>query len=155
VTGGTAGYGIAADPATANVFVTGQATNGFFISAYGPTGGALWSKTYGHMGDAGYGIAVDGGGNLALTGACGSVDWLGNYIYSTGAGYFVASFTTAGAYRWNVQASAGQSYGYGVAFDPLGHVLTGGSFYDTVDFGGLSATTGAGIFNAFIAQYTK
>src|SRR5262249_29635396 len=78
VTSGTAGYGIVADPTTANIFVTGQGSSGFFLNAYDPNGGALWNYTLGNSGNAGYAIAVDGSGNLALTGNCGYVGWACN-----------------------------------------------------------------------------
>ena len=155
VLAGSAGYGIAVDMSTGNVFVTGQGGAGFFVNGYDASGNALWAKTYGNSGDVGYAIAADGGGNVALTGICGSVDWQGNYMYSNGSGYFVASLTTSGVFRWKLQSNDYACYGYGISFDSLNHVVTGGTFQFTADFGGISATSGSGVYNAFVAQYLQ
>ena len=129
---------------------------GLFLAAYDPSGNYQWAKAWGGSGDTGYAITVDSNSNLALTGlSTGTVDFSGSGIPMSGTGYFLANFTTSGSFRWAVRGNDSQSWGYAVGFDPLGHVLTGGSFYSTCNFGGLSATAGSGDYNLFVAQYTK
>jgi hypothetical protein len=174
VLGGTAGNGIAADPITGNVLVTGGFTGsvdfgsgtaittpwggngGWFVAAYDPSGNYQWAKAYGTSGDEGYAITADGSGNLALTGtALGLIDFTGSGITMPGTGFLLANFTTSGSFRWAKRSNNSQSRGEGLSFDPLGRVVAGGYFYSTTDFGGISATAGSGDYNAFIAPYSK
>lgn len=167
--------GIAVDPNTTNLFVTGSFTGsvdfglgaittpwggngGFFVAAYNASGTInLWTRAYGVSGDVGSAIAVDASGNLALTGyGVGDTDFLGNGMPTSGGGWFVANFTTSGAFRW-AQRVANRSGGGGVAYDSLGHLLVGGwlgAYGSTFDFGGISIT-GQSPGDGFVVQYTK
>jgi len=176
VLGGTAGNGIATDTNTGNIFVTGEFSGsvnlgggslstldngGIFLAAYDPSGNWLWNKAYGASGDSGMAVSVDRNGNLALTGRANSgLDLAGTGAYNPGNGYFIASFGSSGnsapACRWSKRSSGtGFSIGSGVAFDSLGHIVTGGSFYLTADFGGISVTPPYGNYDGFVAQYMQ
>jgi hypothetical protein len=169
----SAGNGIAVEASTGNVFVTGSfsgsadfggglmttpmgGNGGIYVAAYGPTGAYRWAKAYGASGDQGLAVKVDASGNLAVTGAAaGLIDFTGTGIYTSGQGYFLANLTTAGAYRWSKRATVASGYGSSAAFDSAGHLLVGGCFQGTVDFGGISATAVAGYTDGFVVQYTK
>ncbi len=165
---GGAGNGVATDPATGNIFVTGG-NAGIYLSAYDPSGQTnLWTKTTGSGTDSGTAVAVDANGNLVLTGKAADAinfgTWPQNpWMYGNGQpNVFVAAFTVSGnsppTYRWTKvtgASSTGSSGGTGIALDSLGHVLVGGFFTATVDFGGISATTTGGYNAAFLAQYSK
>ncbi|TAL00568.1 MAG: hypothetical protein EPO07_09525 [Verrucomicrobia bacterium] len=154
--GGTAGFGIAADPVTSKVFVTGS-SGGFFLNAYDSAGNPLWSKVNGGSGDEGRAITVDASGNVAITGHSSQMLDFGDGIYRGGGYLFVANYTTAGGFRWAKRANT--NTGTGIAFDSLGHVLAtgnfGGSLALTVDFGGVSASVGMGVTDGFVVEYTK
>ena len=166
-----AGNAVATDPNTGNIFVTGGFSGSVdfgggpistlggggavFLAAYDPSGSYLWAKCYG--GEAGHAVSVDGNGNLALAGKCdGAIDWQGTGLYTPVYGFFVATFTTSGTYRWaKCAGGSGTGCGNGVAFDSLGHVITAGWFEGTTDFGGVSATASGAYPSAFTVQYSK
>ncbi|TAL00326.1 MAG: PKD domain-containing protein [Verrucomicrobia bacterium] len=154
--GGTAGFGIAADPITSKVFVTGS-SGGFFLNAYDSSGNLLWSKSNGGSGDEGRAVTVDASGNVAMTGHSSQMLDFGDGIYVGGGYFFVANYTTTGTFRWAKRANT--NTGTGIAFDSLGHVLTTGSFGGslalTVDFGGVFASVGMGVTDGFVVEYTK
>lgn len=155
VPGGGAGNGVAVEGATGNIFVTGQG-GGIFLSAYNSTGGLLWSKVYSSTSTAGQAVAVDGSGNVAMTGlASGVLDFKGDGSYTFSGSYFVASYTTAGVYRWASRPSPSGGVGMGIAYDSTGHLLTAGNFTATADFGGLAISAGSGATDGFLVQYTK
>jgi len=171
--GNNSGYGIVTDPGTGNVFVTGGftgsvdlgggamttpwgGTGGLFVAAYDASGTYQWAKVYGGNGDTGYAIAVDGSGNLALAGSArGTIDFTSSGVPMSGTGFLLANFTTSGTFRWAKRSNQSQSWGYGVGFDSLGHVVAGGSFYNTADFGGISGAASGGAYNVFVGQYMK
>src|SRR5262245_4747041 len=105
-------------------------------------------------------IAVDANGYLAVTGnASSGINFGDGWLPAGGPNYWVASFTIDGSSppvcRWAKGASGGSSFGMGIAFDTLGHILTVGIIKDTVDFGGRTAA-GPGLTGAaFVAQYNK
>jgi len=173
-------HGIATDPTTGNVLVTGgflgtmDFGNGsvasgtgmtMFLAAYNSSGSNLWAKAWGGdapgSGDMGYAVKIDGTGNLALTGQYNSwMDFNRDGLEDAGgSGYFVASFAVTGnsapVYRWAKRSSTGNGVGYGVAFDSAGHVFSAGSFTGGLDPGGILATDPARGTAAFAAQYTK
>jgi hypothetical protein len=156
--GGTAVYGVTTDPNTGNIAMTGDAggtvnfgggTNTFsssegYIAGYGTSGNYLYQFFIPPTGGSsqGGGIAIDGSGNVALAGtATGWFDF-GNGAYVYARGSFVATYTISGTsapvYRW-AQPTTNAGYGTSVAFDGMGHVLTGGQ---------------AG-YNGFLTQYSK
>jgi hypothetical protein len=155
--GGSAGNGITTDPITGNVFVTGQGSAGFFLNAYDASGNQLWAYANGTSGDTGLAVSVDGNGNLALTGQSNTTLNFGTG-WMFGSGWFVVEFTASGnlppVFRWAKRANS-QSWGCGVGYDSVGHLLVTGNFETTaIDFGGISLTPG-GYIDTFLVQYTK
>src|SRR6185436_4506487 len=111
-TGSDIGFGIGVD-ASGNVLVIGQfqgtvdfgggslisaGGTDIFIAKYSSSGAHLWSIRFGGTGnDVGYGIAVQGNGDMALTGYFGNygspVDFGGGPLTSAGGpDIFVAKF---------------------------------------------------------------
>ena len=166
--------GLAVDTA-ANVYVTGyfRGTIDFgggplsvpfttdldvFIAKLDGTGGHLWSKNFTNDGnERGYGIAVDGSGNVAITGSfSNTVDFGGGPLTSPNAmtDVFVARFTSTGAHSWSKRFGSleGSETGNAVAMDSSGNVVVAGQFVNPVDLGG--GTLGAlGGSDAFVAKY--
>lgn len=141
VASGTAGYGIAADASTGNVFVTGGFSGsvdfggglitsdwngGIFIVGYDSSGNYLWAKAYGQPGDSGYGIVADGNGHLAVADYdSGGIDFGGTGMYSSWN--YLMCFTVSGNSAPVFQWAANNSTASGVAFDSAGHVLVAGA----------------------------
>jgi hypothetical protein len=178
--GGTLGEdarGVAVD-AAGDVFVTGQFLGSinfggldlpsagfediFLAKLSGPSGNHVWSKRLGSSSapDAGYGVAVDGAGNVAITGFfAGSVNFGGGAILAQVYDIFVAKYDSAGNYisarRFGDPAGLFDSqYGDGIAMSSSGTVFITGHFLGTLDFGaGGSATSifGGGS-DAFLAN---
>ena len=124
-----AGYGIAVD-GSGNVYVTGQAnattaTAAYvFIAKYNSAGTIQWQRSLDNAGtsDYGYGIAVDGSGNVYVTGQA-------NASTSTAAYVFIAKYDTTGVIQWQVvlDNSGVTDAGYGIAVDGSGNVYVTGS----------------------------
>jgi PKD repeat protein len=129
-----------------------------FVAKLDPAGNHLWSKNFTNDGnERGYAIAVDGGGNVAVTGYFSNgVNFGGTTLMSLNAmtDIFVARFTTAGVHSWSKRfgASDGSESGYGVVMDSSGNVLVTGYALKAVDFGGGSLTALGGT-DAFVAKY--
>jgi cysteine-rich repeat protein len=128
-----------------------------FIAKYWPNGDYIWSKTIGGSGtDSAYGVAVDGVGNILVTGEFQqSVDFGGTVLTSTGSrDIFVAKYSASGVLDWakSFGGTTGDS-GRGVAADALGNVFITGYFYNTVNFGGGSLTS-AGSGDIFVAKFS-
>jgi hypothetical protein len=137
------GYGIAVD-ASGNVYITGYtASSGaggqdVLIAKYDTSGTIQWQRTLGGASnDFGNGIAVDGSGNVYITGITGS----------SGAGGFdvlIAKYDTSGAIQWQrTLGGASTDYGYGIAVDGSGNVYVTGS----------TNSSGAGNNDVLIAKY--
>jgi hypothetical protein len=171
--GGEAGSGVAVD-GSGNVVVTGffsgptiafgatTLTNAggdeFFVAKLTPTGAWQWATGAGSIrSDYGFGVAVDGSGNVVVT---GSID--GTAIFGTttltNAGQediFVAKLTPAGAWQWATGAGgSGGDGGHGVAVDGSGSVVVTGSFSSPTITFGPNTLTNAGIANIFVAKLT-
>jgi uncharacterized delta-60 repeat protein len=113
-----------------NVIVTGYAWNGTnwdcYTAKYASANGALlWDRRYdgpGNGGDTGYAVAVDGGGNVVVTGdSTGTVG---------GSDYYTAKYSAAdGALLWERRYN-GPDNDYdtsrAVAVDPQGNVVVTG-----------------------------
>lgn len=106
------------------------------------------------------GMAVDGSGNLYVTGAFdGTIDFdpgTGTANLTGAIDVFTAKFTSAGALAWvKAWGSTGADYGNSVAVDGDGNVYTVGTFRSTVDFdpgAGTFNLTAAGTYDAFISK---
>lgn len=141
------------DPASGtsfNLVNTGIASD-IFVSKLNSNGNFLWAKAMGGVSsaDVGFGIAVDGTGNVYTTGSFqGTVDFdPGTGTFNlTSAGnedIFISKLYSNGDFAW-VKGIGGNSvdYGYDVFVDRLGAVYTIGYFQGTADF-----DPGSGTYN--------
>jgi len=171
------GYGIACDPTTGNIVVTGgfsgtadfgggavtSTAEAVYLAGYDTSGNFLWVRTYGGAAgnSQGNSVKIDANGNLAMTGAKAGAWNVGGTINFNG-GVFVHVYAISGnaapTLTWSKLpgANTGSSQGNGIAFDGQGHVLVTGWFASgTVDFGGMSATTAGNTQYGFVTEYTK
>ena len=112
-----------------------------FVSTYAPTGAALWSKCLGGVlgGGTGRAVAVDGNGNVFVTGKfSGTVDFGTGRLTSAGADdVFLAKYTAAGDPVWSKAFGGAMSdVGNGVAVDSGGDVVLIGTAGGGSNFGG-------------------
>ena len=181
--GGTVGRAIAVD-GLGNVYTTGSFTgttdfdpgsgvfnltsagsSDVFVSKLSSTGSLTWADRMGGSGtDVGYGIAVDGSGNVYTTGYfSGTADFdPGTGVFNlTSAGsddVFVSKLSSAGGFVWaDRMGGSGIDSGFGIAVDGLGNVYTTGYFSGTADFDpGTSVfnLTSAGSTDVFVSKLT-
>lgn len=121
-----------------------------------PSGGHLWSKRYGDgANQAMSGVAIDGNGNVLLTGGFeGSINFGGGALNSqSGYDLFVAKLDPSGnttfAKRYGAAGVTIESYS--VAAGPLGEVVFAGPVTGNIDFGGGVLSAG-GNADAFIVR---
>ena len=121
----------------------------------------LWSQGFGGgFLDIGLGIAVDGDGNVLVTGQFrDTVDFGGGPITSLGGDdIFVAKFDAGGTHVWSHGfGSFTRDKGLGVSVDADGNVLVTGSFAShhgigTIDFGG-GPIVSSGKSDLFVAKF--
>jgi hypothetical protein len=129
-----------------------------FLASFTEAGAHRWSQRFGGAsGEEGRSVALDGSGNVYLTGVFGgTVNFGGGALTSAGGlDIFLASYTSAGAHRWSERFGGGDfDRGWGVTVDDSGNVSLTGSFADTVDFccGGL---TSAGATDIFLLHWVE
>jgi uncharacterized delta-60 repeat protein len=139
------GYGIAIDSGD-NVYVTGSTDSqgagsvDIVIVKYNSSGTIQWQRTLGGAStDVGYGIAIDSGDNVYITG----------YTFSQGAGngdILIAKYNSAGTIQWQrTLGGASIDVGYGIAID------SGDNVYIT----GYTFSQGAGNGDILIAKYNS
>lgn len=165
------GYNVAAD-GSGNVLVSGYywgdvdfgggtltsaGDYDVFVAKFDSTGTHIWSKRFGDASQqAGYGLAVDGVGNVLLAGYIfGTVDFGGGTLTAPGSNndIFVAKFDPAGNHVWSQNfGDADPQFGYGIAVEPGGDAVVTGGFQGTVDFGG-GPITSAGGYDVFVAKF--
>lgn len=100
-------------------------------------------------------VAVDGGGNVIVTGSfAGTIDFGGGTLTSAGGtDIFLAKLDVDGRHVWSWRFGDGQNQaGNGVAVDGAGGVYLTGFFSGTVDFGG-GALASAGSRDVFVARF--
>ena len=139
-----------------------------FFAKYDAAGNYVWAKRLGGTGyDQGTSLALDGSGNLLLSGFfSGTADFDpgDNTANLTSAGFpqdiFLAKYDASGNYVWAIgmggtDADAGAS----LALDGTGNVYVAGVFINTVDFdpgvGTSNRNTGTNTINGFVAAYTS
>ena len=128
----------------------------FAMSSPALTPAHFWSQRFGSTGnDVGNAVAVDGSGNVVVTGSfTGTVDFGGgNLVSAGGTDIFVAKYNASGVHQWSQRfGSTSNDVGYAVAVDGSGNVLVTGNFQGTVNFGGVNLVS-AGNFDIFLAKY--
>ena len=175
-TGSAQGFGIAVD-SSGNSYVTGtyagtltfapgvaltsSSGNDIFVAKYDTTSAAIWATSAGGTGnDSGHGIAVDGSGNVYVTGQLG------------GSNLFVAKYDSTGTLVWATSvagtgdncSSAGQNScleGHAVAVDGSGNSYVTGNYNGTATnptiFGpgepNETSLISAGAMDIFVAKY--
>jgi hypothetical protein len=122
--------------------------SGIFVAKYSGTNGAyMWAKRIeGPDDEMGYGVAVDGGGSIVVTGYFkGTVDFGGGPLSSTygGSDTFIAKYSGDGGHLWSKKfRNNSEDIGYSVAIDFRGDVVVTGSFMGKIDLGnGVLITT--------------
>ncbi|HEX8791055.1 MAG TPA: hypothetical protein VF765_08875 [Polyangiaceae bacterium] len=119
--------------------VTSAGDSDVFASAFGPTGTALWTKTYGSPGhDDGRAVAFDPSGDVVLGGGfADAVDFGAGPASSHGAtDAFVVKLDTTGALSWaQTFGGPGTDEAVSLASDSLGEPLVGGLFEQTMTVG--------------------
>ncbi len=164
------GYAVALD-GLGNVLVTGYFTGtaslgsgnlvsaGFddvFLAKYSASGAHQWSRSFGgSFQDLGRGVAVDGAGNVFLTGSFATTANFGgaNLVCSGAADIVLAKYTPNGVHTWSKRfGSSGSDFAKGVAVDVSGNVVVTGQFEFSVDFGGTTWFS-AGSTDMFVAKF--
>jgi hypothetical protein len=125
-----------------------------FVAKLDPSGAHLWSKRAGDpKAQSARAIAVDGAGNVLLTGTfAGTIDFGGGALASAGGlDVFVAKLAPDGSVLWSERfGGPGDEEPFGIAVADGGAVWITGRFGGTIDFGGgpLIAAGGTDIFAA-------
>jgi len=160
----TAGYfngTVDFDPGAGTLDLTSAGFDDGFVSKLDAHGGLVWARQLGGTSsDRGEGVAVDGSGNVYVTG-----QFYGIVDFDPGAGTsnltsagsddgFVWKLDGVGVLVWARQLGGGGSdWGYGVAVGGSGNVYVTGRFYETVDFdpgAGTSNLISAGSADGFV-----
>jgi hypothetical protein len=106
-----------------------------------------WAKLYGSDKASGEGIAVDGSGNVYVTGDhSGTIDFGGAMLDNKfGANVFVAKLDGAGkhVYSHTFGDSLAQ-HAHGIALDAMGRAVVTGQYSGSIDFGGGPLMSGGG-----------
>lgn len=131
------------DPGTTSFTLASSGLTDIFVTKFDIGGYFVWAKKIGGtMDDFATGIAIDGAGNVLLTGYFnGTADFdpnAGTYSLTaagTNPDIFVAKLTSVGNFSWATKFGiVGQDHGYGITVDAANNVYTTGDFQGTVDF---------------------
>jgi len=135
------GYAIAVD-GSGNVYVAGYSSatwgspvraytggNDAFAAKLDSSGSLTWNTFLGGSGaDSGYGIAVDGSGNVYVGGRAASTWDSPVQAYTGDYDAYAAKLNSSGSLTWNTfLGGSGADYGYAIAVDGSGNVYVGGS----------------------------
>ena len=132
--------------------------NDIFVAKYNSVGTLQWVQSAsGTSTDVGYGIAVDGLGNVCIAGTYSNTATFGTTsITSAGSlDIFVAKYNSSGTLQW-VQSAGGTSVdiGRGIAVDASGNLYVTGSYQGTATFGATPKTS-VGSDDIFVAKYNN
>jgi hypothetical protein len=148
-TTGSFTYTVDFDPGAGSCYLTALGGYDVFISKLDASGNFVWAKQFGGTSfEVGYSIAVDGSGNVYITGSFdGTVDFdPGSATYSlTSAGMadvFVCKLNASGSLVWaRRMGGTAADEGEAIAVDANGNVYTAGYFIGTSDFDPGSGTS--------------
>jgi hypothetical protein len=176
------GYSVALD-SSGNVYVTGMFAGAVdfdpgpgvdnhisneygdaFLSKFDSSGNFQWARTWGGIyADWGEGVAVDGSGNVYVTGYfTGTADFdpgpgVDNHTSNGSYEVFLSKFDSSGNFLWaKTWGGADWEEGYGVVVDGPGSVYVTGYFFYTVDFdpgSGLDNHTSNGYHDVFLSKF--
>jgi len=129
-----------------------------FVAKYSGGGTHLWSKRVGGVNaEAVNGLALDGNGNVVMTGSFnGTVDFGGGVLTSAGGNdIFLVKYAGGnGNHVWSKRFGGGSGdVGMGVATDSAGNVVLCGQFTGGVDFGGGALVPTAPYSAIVLAKY--
>lgn len=129
-----------------------------FLVKLDANGNHQWSQRFALNGEtSGWGVALDGAGNVFMTGNfSGAVDFGGNTFNASGAS-FLAKFDTNGNHQWSKGFTAppnATSYTRGVATDNMDNPIVTGVFSQSINIGGtaLASAGGTDIFLGKLAS---
>jgi len=124
-----------------------------FVVKLSADGSHVWSRQFGGSGsEVGTGVAVDGAGNVIVTGRLGgTVDFGGGPLTSGQNGLYIVKLDANGSHVWS-KGFGDIVIGNSVAVDGAGNVVVAGHFHGTVDFGGGLLTSG-GDQDIFVAKF--
>ena len=130
-----------------------------FVASYSSTGTYRWSRTFGgSQSDDGNALAVAPGGDVVVGGIFhGTVPFGGTSLTSTGVvdGFVALLDGATGTPRFARNLGASSSGGVdGLAFDPAGNVIAGGSIEGTADLG-TGPLAPLGVYDIFLAGFDK
>ncbi|XXF78810.1 SBBP repeat-containing protein [Myxococcaceae bacterium GXIMD 01537] len=124
-------------------------TQDFFITKFSPAGVKLWTRQLSGVGGGAflYGLALDGSGNVYVTGyAGGSMD--GNPVGS-GVGTYLVKYDPSGNRQWVRQFGFGHgAWGMGLVIKASDLFLVGHGMGDVT-----SATSSSGAYHTYVAKY--
>lgn len=139
--------------------INGGYTDAFLVK-FNSSGNRLWGTYYGGSSDEeGKCCAVDGGGNVYLSGRTFSDTAIGSGGYQNmrAGSYdaFLVKFNSSGLRQWGTYyGGANYEYGYSCAADGSGNVyLTGGTGSDTTIASGGYQNTPGGSTDAFLVKF--
>ncbi len=167
------GYNIAVD-GSGNVYVTGYFESptltfgsttlnnaggwDIFVVKYNTNGGIVWAKSAGStLNDVGRGVAVDGSGNVYITGYFSSSTLtFGSTTLNNAGGedIFIVKYDANGNPVWAHHAGGNAGdYSYDIAVDGSGNVYVTGYFSSSTLTFGSTTLSNAGLVNIFVAKY--
>lgn len=143
------------------ILTSSRGQNAIFIAKYNAAGAIVWAQKI-EAGAINWGldIAVDGSGNVYVTGNFQGMATFGNITLnsSIGQNMFVAKYDASGNAQWAQRAgTVGGNIGYGhsgrgIAVDRAGNAYVTGSFGGKITFGSVTLTS-TGDSEIFLAKY--
>ncbi len=131
-----------------------------YVAKYSSTGSHVWSKRMGGtLDDVATSVAVDGSGNVFITGnfVSSSVDFGGGALLnSAGADIFLAKYSSGGTHVWSKRfggSFTANEMGNDVTTDGAGNVFLTGAVVDTIDFGG-GPLPSDGWYDIYLAKFS-
>ena len=131
-----------------------------FVEKLDNSGNVLWAKGFGGVGDdLGQSLAVDGSGNVVVTGSYQDSVTFGGTTLTAPDGSstegFVTKLNSSGSVQWAVSlGGAGQNSGYGIATDTSNNIYVTGNFTGSGGFGAFILTS-AGDSDLFVAKLSS
>jgi hypothetical protein len=170
------GYAVAVDKSDGAALVTGEfqrcvnfgggtvcsdyGSMDTFVAKYNAAGQHVWSRFFGCVShDIGQGVAVDGSGNVVVTGTNeGAIDLGGGvlpFLSAGGRAFYLVKYDKQGTYMWGRNFGNYTTSGaYGVATDAGANVVVTGWFGTSLDLGnGITLESGNGIIAMYVINF--